>query len=165
MHKWMWISRHFHHSGMENETNYAISSLHFVLQWIWVIVGAARVGDTLVSPFILGQSNPHANIPGHLSPVILQAPLTYEAVMRLEYLDMTVSETLRLFPIGGRLERTCKKDVEINGVTIPKGAVVMIPSHPLHYNPEYWPNPEEFRPERYKKHNEREEISCCFFLM
>ncbi|KFM12393.1 Cytochrome P450 3A9, partial [Aptenodytes forsteri] len=84
-----------------------------------------------------------------------KAPLTYEAVMHLEYLDMIVSETLRLFPIGGRLERTCKKDVEINGVTIPKGAIVMIPSHILHYNSEYWPNPEEFRPERFSKENKK----------
>lgn len=122
----------------------------------------SRAGDTLVSAVVLGQSNPHANIPGHLSLVVLQAPLTYEAMMQLEYLDMTVSETLRLFSIGGRLERTCKKDVEIKGVTIPKGTVVIIPTHTLHHNPKYWPNPEEFRPERYKKHNEREEIACFF---
>ncbi|KFO78913.1 Cytochrome P450 3A13, partial [Cuculus canorus] len=82
-----------------------------------------------------------------------KAPLTYEAMMKMEYLDMTVSETLRLFPIGGRLERTCKKDVEINGVTIPKGAIVMIPSYTLHRDPKHWPNPEEFRPERFSKEN------------
>lgn len=122
----------------------------------------SRVGDTPVSAVVLGQSNPHANIAGHLSLVILQAPLTYEAMMQLEYLDMTVSETLRLFSLGGRLERTCKKDVEIKGVTIPKGTVIIVPTHTLHHNPKYWPNPEEFRPERYKKHNEREEIACFF---
>ncbi|NXD84134.1 CP3A9 protein, partial [Halcyon senegalensis] len=82
-----------------------------------------------------------------------KAPLTYEAMMQLEYLDMAVNETLRLYPLGGRLERTCKRDVEINGVTIPKGTVVMIPPYTLHRNPEYWPNPEEFRPERFSKEN------------
>ncbi|XP_032560331.1 cytochrome P450 3A9-like [Chiroxiphia lanceolata] len=82
-----------------------------------------------------------------------KAPLTYDAIMKLEYLDMTVSETLRMYPLGGRLERTCKKDVEINGVIIPKGTVVTIPPYVLHRNPEYWPNPEEFRPERFSKEN------------
>ncbi|KFQ31703.1 Cytochrome P450 3A9, partial [Mesitornis unicolor] len=82
-----------------------------------------------------------------------KAPLTYEAMMQMEYLDMTVSEILRFYPIGGRIERTCKKDVEINGVTIPKGTIVMIPPYTLHRNPEYWPNPEEFRPERFSKEN------------
>ncbi|XP_052536040.1 cytochrome P450 3A9-like [Tympanuchus pallidicinctus] len=82
-----------------------------------------------------------------------KAPLTYEAIMQLDYLDMAVNETLRLYPLGGRIERTCKKDVEINGVTIPKDTIVIIPPHTLHHNSEYWPNPDEFRPERFSKEN------------
>ncbi|NXA04240.1 CP3A9 protein, partial [Sapayoa aenigma] len=82
-----------------------------------------------------------------------KAPLTYESLMKLEYLDMVVNETLRVYPLGGRIERTCKKDVEINGVTIPKGTIVTIPPYVLHRNPEYWPNPDEFRPERFSKEN------------
>ncbi|XP_042684165.1 cytochrome P450 3A9-like [Centrocercus urophasianus] len=82
-----------------------------------------------------------------------KAPLTYEAIMQLDYLDMAVNETLRLYPLGGRIERNCKKDVEINGVTIPKDTIVIIPPHTLHRNSEYWPNPEEFRPERFSKEN------------
>ncbi|NXU73276.1 CP3A9 protein, partial [Oreotrochilus melanogaster] len=92
-----------------------------------------------------------------------KAPLTYEAIMQLEYLDMVLSETLRLYPIGGRIERTCKRDVEINGVTIPKGMIVMIPAYTLHRSPEYWPNPEEFRPERFSKEN-KESIDPYTYL-
>ena len=66
---------------------------------------------------------------------------------------MAVNETLRLYFLGGRLERTCKRDVEINGVTIPKGTIVIIPPYTLYRSPEYWPNPEEFRPERFSKEN------------
>nr|XP_060642873.1 cytochrome P450 3A9-like [Anolis sagrei ordinatus] len=82
-----------------------------------------------------------------------KAPLAYEAVMQMEYLDMTVNELLRLYPIGGRLDRICKKDVEINGITIPKGVSVMIPPHVLHFDPDLWEQPEEFRPERFSKEN------------
>ncbi|NWY26418.1 CP3AL protein, partial [Pheucticus melanocephalus] len=92
-----------------------------------------------------------------------KAPLTYEAIMKLEYLDMTVNETLRFYPLGGRIERTCKKDVEINGVTIPKGVVVTIPPYVLHRDPEYWPNPDEFRPERFAKEN-KESIDPYTYL-
>ncbi|NWX29333.1 CP3AD protein, partial [Notiomystis cincta] len=92
-----------------------------------------------------------------------KAPLTYEAMTKLEYLDMAVNETLRMYPLGGRIERTCKKDVEINGVTIAKGVVVTIPPYVLHHNPEYWPNPEEFRPERFSKEN-KESIDPYTYL-
>ncbi|KAJ6659746.1 hypothetical protein lerEdw1_018461 [Lerista edwardsae] len=92
-----------------------------------------------------------------------KAPLTYDAIMQLEYLDMVMNETQRLYPLGGRLERICKKDVEINGVTIPKGTVVMIPPIVLHRDPEYWPEPDEFRPERFSKEN-RESVDPYTFL-
>ncbi|KAM3826795.1 cytochrome P450 3A24-like, partial [Vipera latastei] len=82
-----------------------------------------------------------------------QAPPTYEAIQRMEYLDMVVNETLRLYPPAERLDRVCKKTVEIHGVTIPEGTVVIIPAYVLHRVPEYWPEPEEFRPERFSKEN------------
>uniref|UniRef100_A0A8C8Z0U8 Cytochrome P450 3A n=1 Tax=Prolemur simus TaxID=1328070 RepID=A0A8C8Z0U8_PROSS len=82
-----------------------------------------------------------------------KTPATYDAVVQLEYLDMVVNETLRLFPIAGRIQRVCKKDVEIKGLFIPKGVVVIIPTHVLHWDPKYWPEPKEFRPERFSKNN------------
>ncbi|XP_012790153.2 cytochrome P450 3A12-like [Sorex araneus] len=82
-----------------------------------------------------------------------KAPLTYDALLQMEYLDMVVNETLRLYPIAGRIERFCKKDVEINGLLIPKGTVVMMPNLVLHKDPELWTEPEEFRPERFSSQN------------
>ncbi|XP_006859934.1 PREDICTED: cytochrome P450 3A9-like [Chrysochloris asiatica] len=79
----------------------------------------------------------------------------YDILFQLEYLDMVVNETLRLFPLGGRLERVCKKSVNINGVTIPQGTLVIIPTYVLHRDPKYWPKAEEFRPERFSKDNMR----------
>ncbi|OXB82762.1 UNVERIFIED_CONTAM: hypothetical protein H355_000460 [Colinus virginianus] len=92
-----------------------------------------------------------------------KATPTYDVVMQMEYLDMVVNESLRLYPAGGRIERVCKKTVEYNGVTIPEGMVVMIPVYVMHRDPEYWPNPEEFRPERFSKEN-RKNIEPYTFL-
>uniref|UniRef100_A0A672U6I3 CP3AC protein n=1 Tax=Strigops habroptila TaxID=2489341 RepID=A0A672U6I3_STRHB len=92
-----------------------------------------------------------------------KAALTYNAITQMEYLDMVVNESLRLFPPAGRLDRVCKKTVELDGVTIPKGMVVMIPAYTLHRDPAYWPEPEEFRPERFSKEN-RESFEPYTFL-
>ena len=70
--------------------------------------------------------------------------------MEIEYLDMVLNEVLRLYPVGMRLDRFCKQDVEIDGVLVPKGSVVVIPVYALHHDPQYWPEPEEFHPERYQ---------------
>ncbi|XP_059272010.1 cytochrome P450 3A12-like [Mustela nigripes] len=78
---------------------------------------------------------------------------TYDALVQMEYLDMVLSESLRLYPIAGRLERACKKDVEISGVFIPKGMLVMVPTFSLHRDQDLWPEPEEFHPERFSKKN------------
>ncbi|NXW89770.1 CP3AC protein, partial [Alopecoenas beccarii] len=87
-----------------------------------------------------------ASLPNKATP-------TYDAIMQMEYLDMVVNESLRLFPTVGRIERVCKKTVEINGVTIPEGMVILIPTYVLHHDPAHWAEPEEFRPERFSKEN------------
>ncbi|XP_013907948.1 PREDICTED: cytochrome P450 3A24-like [Thamnophis sirtalis] len=92
-----------------------------------------------------------------------RAPPTYDALHQMEYLDMVVNETFRLYPPGTRLERICKKTVEVHGVTIPKGTVVLIPAYVLHRIPEYWPEPEEYRPERFSKEN-KESLEPYAFL-
>lgn len=69
--------------------------------------------------------------------------------MQMEYLDMVVNESMRLYPIANRIERMSKTSVEVNGVTIPKGTVAMIPTYILHRDPDLWPEPEDFKPERY----------------
>ncbi|XP_078096280.1 cytochrome P450 3A30-like [Mustelus asterias] len=92
-----------------------------------------------------------------------KASPTYDGVMQLEYLEMVISETLRLFPPAPRIDRVCKKDVQLNGVNIPKGTVVMVPAYVLHHDPAYWPEPEEFRPERFSAEN-RESQDPNIFL-
>ncbi|XP_073531744.1 cytochrome P450 3A9-like isoform X1 [Phyllobates terribilis] len=91
-----------------------------------------------------------------------KASSTYDILMQMEYLDMVIQETLRMYPPAGRLERVSKQTVEINGVTIPKGAVCMIPAYVLHYVPEFWPEPEEFHPERFSKENRENHTPYTF---
>lgn len=73
----------------------------------------------------------------------------YTNVQELKYLDMVISETLRLYPPGFRFARDITNDCVVNGQFLPKGATLEIPASFLHYDPEYWPEPERFIPERF----------------
>lgn len=84
-----------------------------------------------------------------------KAAVHYEDLMQMEYLDSVVDECLRIYPPAGRLERTAKETVKIGGITIPKGMLVMIPVYAMHRDPELWPEPEQFKPDRFSKQNKQ----------
>lgn len=65
------------------------------------------------------------------------------------------SETLRLYPPVPTLSRECVKDYIIpeTDVTIEKGTVVFVPAFGIHHDPEYFPNPEKFDPDRFNSEN------------
>lgn len=84
-----------------------------------------------------------------------KSSVEYEALMQMEYLDTVVSECLRLYPPIARLDRKAKETVRIKGITIPKDMAVIVPVYALHRDPELWPEPEEFRPDRFSKENKQ----------
>ncbi|XP_033729106.1 cytochrome P450 3A29-like [Pecten maximus] len=74
---------------------------------------------------------------------------TYDNIGKLKYMELVLNETLRLYPALARINREAAKTIEINGVTIPKGSAVTIPIRALHQDPETYPEPTMFRPERF----------------
>ncbi|XP_033209032.1 probable cytochrome P450 6a14 [Belonocnema kinseyi] len=76
---------------------------------------------------------------------------SYEDVHALPYLHKVVSETLRKYPIVPILNRICIKDYKIpnSNFCVPKGMNIIIPILGLHKDPNIFPDPEEFSPERF----------------
>lgn len=83
---------------------------------------------------------------------------TYDIVNEMEYLDMFIRETLRMFPIAPSvITRKSTEDFHIKDMaTIPAGTVITVDMFNLHYNPDLWGplDPHEFHPERFatKRH-------------
>ncbi|CAG2068893.1 unnamed protein product, partial [Timema podura] len=77
--------------------------------------------------------------------------LTYEVLQQMKYLDMLVSETLRKYPPVSCLERRSVRDYVIPGsdVTLKKGCSIAISLLGIHHDPQYYPEPGLFDPERF----------------
>lgn len=86
----------------------------------------------------------------------------YDTVQNLEYLDMVLNEALRLFPPAFRFGRAVKESCTLNGVQFVKGSVVIFPVYHLHRDPEYWPDPETFDPERFSQEAKQQRSPYCF---
>jgi cytochrome P450 len=67
-----------------------------------------------------------------------------------DYLTATINEILRLQPVLPNAEpRLVKRPVEIGGVRYPPGVALFANSYLLHHDPDVYPDPYAFRPERF----------------
>lgn len=70
-------------------------------------------------------------------------------IPRLVYTRQVIDEALRLYPAVWVLPRTAAAADVMDGYAIPAGAVVSGLVHELHRQPDLWPDPERFDPDRF----------------
>ncbi|XP_031780867.1 probable cytochrome P450 6a13 [Nasonia vitripennis] len=77
--------------------------------------------------------------------------MTYESIKGMKYLHKIFCETLRLYPPAGLLSRRSLEPYTFAGtkVTIPKNTSVVVPIFGIHHDPEIYPQPDKFDPERF----------------
>jgi 9beta-pimara-7,15-diene oxidase len=74
-----------------------------------------------------------------------------EHLLELHYTNMVIKETMRLNPVVPLLvPRVCRETCNVGGFEVTEGTRVMVNTWALGRNPEYWLEPEEFRPERFE---------------
>lgn len=85
--------------------------------------------------------------------------LSYDAVMKMQYMDMVVSEALRKWSLAAATDRVCSKDYTLRDHLGNKlfdfkvGDRINIPIMGLHLDEIYFPNPHKFDPERFSNAN------------
>jgi enediyne biosynthesis protein E7 len=105
------------------------------LSWTWYLVS----GQPAVAAALRKEAT---EVLGDRMPVV-------EDLARLPYTTSVIQEAMRLYPPVWGLTRKSVNADEIDGYAIPAGADVMICTYTLQRHPGFWPDPDEFRPERF----------------
>ncbi|MEL6347537.1 MAG: cytochrome P450 [Myxococcota bacterium] len=92
-----------------------------------------------------------AKIREEVDRVAGDAPLRYDHVRQLDYTNMVLNEMMRIDAAVWTIARTSTEKVIFpNGRGFSANTQFMIPIYAIHRNPEYWPDPDAFRPERFE---------------
>ncbi|KAG8285829.1 hypothetical protein J6590_072841 [Homalodisca vitripennis] len=80
---------------------------------------------------------------------------TFQTVKDMVYLDMVIQETLRLYPASPFSLKECTVPYRLPGsdAILEKGTIALIPVTGLHMDPEIYPDPLKFDPERFADNN------------
>ncbi|GAB6023835.1 hypothetical protein CHUAL_008576 [Chamberlinius hualienensis] len=123
--------------------------------WLFLLAGFETTATALgylahtlsIYPDI--QDKVHEEIVNHI-----KGEPTYEDINNLPYLDQVINETLRVYPpVVLFLNRIAAENYQLNGIQFPKGLKIEIPIYNVHYDPDYWPEPEKFDPDRFSPEN------------
>jgi cytochrome P450 len=105
------------------------------LTWTWHLISQHR--DTA------------AQLEAEADAVAIGTPLGLDTAETLAFTHQVIQEALRLYPPGWLFTRRTLEADELGGFAIGPRTDVFISPYLLHRHPEFWSEPEEFRPERF----------------
>ncbi|CAN6562407.1 unnamed protein product [Malus baccata var. baccata] len=126
---------------------------------MYLNAGHESSGHTIMWATVFLQANPEAfrRAKAEQEEILKRRPptqkgLTLKEYREMDYLSQVIDETLRVITFSLTVFREAKKDVKINGYSIPKGWKVLVWFRSIHYDSELYPNPMEFNPSRWDNH-------------
>jgi cytochrome P450 len=72
-----------------------------------------------------------------------------EELAKLTFSEATLRESLRKYSVVPIVARRTVKDLYMDNYYVPKGSSILINIQGVHWNPEFWPEPMKFDPERF----------------
>lgn len=93
--------------------------------------------------------------------------ITYEYLQKMKYLDMVLSEVLRRWSFAPAMDRCVTKPYVVENsdgskIQLNVGDTLWIPNIGLHMDPQYFPNPSKFDPERFSDENRTKEMIAAY---
>ena len=96
-----------------------------------------------------------------IESVIGTQNLTYDNINDIPYLDAFINESLRMYPpVPHFVHRVSQCDQKIGGYSIPEGTMVNVSVYSLHYDSDFWEDPNKFNPSRFLNNK----VESCHYM-
>ncbi|XP_039304801.1 cytochrome P450 4C1-like isoform X1 [Solenopsis invicta] len=84
-----------------------------------------------------------------------EGKLTIKSLQNLQYLERCIKESLRLYPSVYFISRITTEEAQLKSHLIPVGTIMHLHIYGVHRDPNFWPNPDVFDPDRFLPENSR----------
>ncbi len=129
------------------------------------LAGHETTANALAWTWYLLTQHPDAEAALHreLDAVLAGRAPTAEDLPDLPYTRMVLSEAMRLYPPAWLITRRAVQQVEIGEHAITPGTAVFMSQWVVHHDERYYPEPLEFRPERWKPEAQENRPNFAYF--
>src|SRR6185369_8623513 len=116
------------------------------------LAGYETTANALTWTWYLLSQNPEADAKMHeeINRVLDGRTPTVEDVPQLKYTELVLAESMRLYPPAWAMGRKAKNDFELGPYYLPRGTTMLMSQWIAHRDPDYWPEPVRFDPERFR---------------
>jgi cytochrome P450 len=116
------------------------------------LAGYETVANAMTWTWYLLSQNPdaEARMHGEIEAVLGGREATVEDVPQLKYVEMVMAESMRLYPPAWAMGRKALNDFELGPYFLPRGTTMLMSQWIAHRNPDYFPHPLRFDPERFR---------------
>ena len=121
-----------------------------------VLAGHETTANALTwTLYLLSQNHDvEAQLQAEIDSVLQGRAPTLEDLPNLPYTEMVIKESMRLYPPAWSVARQVTEATELGGYPVQKRAVALVVAYALHRNPDIFPQPERFDPQRFTLENE-----------
>jgi cytochrome P450 len=118
-----------------------------------LLAGHETTANTLAWTLYLLAQNPEgqSRLQAEVREVLGGRAAEASGLNRLPYTQMVLMEAQRLYPPAWAIGRKALQDFEVSGYRLRAGTNVVVSQWVLHRDPQFYPNPEIFDPERWRE--------------